>query len=56
MNIKFLSNEEATHDNGTIVLLWKFADENGGIRCTETPIDGTEQQAAEIILNSMANT
>lgn len=38
------------------VLLWKFKDENGNLWNTETAIDGTEQQAAEIILNSMANT
>lgn len=38
------------------VMLWKFVDENGNLWNTETPIDGTEQQAAEIILQSMANT
>jgi hypothetical protein len=32
------------------VLLWKFVDENGNIWNTETAIDGTEEEAASIIL------
>ena len=55
MTIEFLENSEATTDNGISVMLWKFTDEKNNIWCTETPADGTEQQAAEIILNSMAN-
>ena len=35
------------------VMLWKFIDENGNLWNTETPIDGTEQQAAEIIFDSI---
>ena len=32
------------------VMLWKFIDENGNIWNTETAIDGTEEEAASIIL------
>jgi hypothetical protein len=32
------------------VLLWKFVDENGNLWNTETAIDGTEEEAATIIL------
>lgn len=35
------------------VMLWKFKDENGNLWNTETPIDGTEEDAASIILGSM---
>ena len=35
--------------------LWKFKDENGDIWNTETSIDGTEEQAVTIIMNSMNN-
>lgn len=35
------------------VLLWKFRDENGNLWNTETAIDGTEEDAASIILGSM---
>ena len=37
------------------VLLWKFKDENGNIWNTETAIDGTEDEAKQIILQSIAN-
>jgi len=37
------------------VILWKFVDENGNLWNTETPIDGTEEQAVTIIMNSMNN-
>ena len=37
------------------VMLWKFIDENGNIWNTETAIDGTEDQAKQIILQSIAN-
>ncbi len=37
------------------VLLWKFKDENGNLWNTETGINGTEEEAATIILNSMNN-
>jgi hypothetical protein len=37
------------------VMLWKFRDEIGNLWNTETPIDGTEEEAATIILNSMNN-
>lgn len=32
------------------VMLWKFVDENGNLWNTETAIDGTEEEAASIIL------
>ena len=35
------------------VMLWKFIDENGNLWNTETAIDGTEEEAAGIILGSM---
>lgn len=56
MNLKLKQQTEAINSDGVPVMLWKFVDENGDLWNTETPIDGTEQQAAEIILNSMANT
>ncbi len=37
------------------VMLWKFKDENGNLWNTETAIDGTEEEAASIILNSINN-
>jgi hypothetical protein len=37
------------------VLLWKFKDENGNLWNTETGINGTEEEAATIILNSINN-
>ena len=37
------------------VMLWKFKDENGDLWNTETAIDGTEEEAKQIILQSIAN-
>ena len=34
------------------VMLWKFVDENGNLWNTETAIDGTEEEAASIILGA----
>lgn len=34
------------------VMLWKFIDENGNLWNTETAIDGTEEEAASIILGA----
>lgn len=56
MNLELKQQTEAINSDGIPVMLWKFVDENGDLWNTETPADGTEQQAAEIILNSMANT
>lgn len=56
MTITFYKQTEATNEDGVPVMLWKFKDENGNLWNTETPADGTEQQAAEIILQSMANS
>ena len=44
---------EATNQDGVPVMLWKFTDENGDLWNTETPIDGTEEDAASIILGSV---
>ncbi len=41
--------------NEPAVMLWKFKDENGNIWNTETAIDGTEDEAKQIILQSIAN-
>lgn len=46
---------EAINENGEPVLLWKFKDENGNLWNTETPIDGTEEDAASIILGSVVS-
>jgi len=41
--------------NEPAVMLWKFIDENGNLWNTETAIDGTEDQAKQIILQSITN-
>lgn len=56
MTIEFHKQNPAQNEHGEPVMLWKFRDENGNLWNTETPADGTEQQAAEIILQSMANS
>jgi len=50
---KFDSEGNEIEWNETPVMLWKFKDENGNLWNTETAIDGTEDQAREIILGSM---
>lgn len=35
------------------VMLWKFKDQDGNLWNTETPLNGTEEDAASIILGSM---
>ena len=55
MTITLYKTKQATNENGEPVMLWKFIDQDGNLWNTETPADGTEQQAAEIVLNSMAN-
>lgn len=47
------SEGNETEWNEVPVMLWKFKDENGNLWNTETPIDGTEEDAASIILGSM---
>jgi len=37
------------------VMLWKFKDQDGNLWNTETPIDGTEEDAASIILASVVS-
>jgi antitoxin component YwqK of YwqJK toxin-antitoxin module len=41
--------------NEAPVMLWKFKDENGKLWNTETGINGTEDDAKQIILQSIAN-
>lgn len=55
MTITHYKTTEAINENGEPVLLWKFKDENGNLWNTETPIDGTEEDAASIILGSMVS-
>lgn len=53
MNLELKQQTEAINSDGTPVMLWKFVDENGNLWNTETPIDGTEEDAASIILASV---
>lgn len=52
MQLELKKQTEAIN-NEVPVMLWKFKDENGNLWNTETPIDGTEEDAASIILDSM---
>lgn len=53
MEITFYKQTAAINDEGVPVMLWKFKDQNGNLWNTETAIDGTEEDAASIILGSM---
>lgn len=53
MEITLYKTIAAQNENGEPVMLWKFIDENGNLWNTETPIDGTEEDAASIILGSI---
>jgi hypothetical protein len=55
MTIEYISNSEATNQDGITVMLWKFVDDNGNLWNTETAIDGTEDEAKQIILQSIEN-
>lgn len=55
MTIELINTTEAVNNNGESVLLWKFKDEAGNIWNTETSFEGTEEEAASIILFSMNN-
>jgi hypothetical protein len=55
MTIEHYKTTEAINEDGIPVLLWKFIDEKGNIWNTETAIDGTEEEAAIIILGSIAS-
>lgn len=55
MEITFYKQTEAINEDGVSVMLWKFRDENGNLWNTETAIDGTEEEAKQIILQSIAN-
>lgn len=53
MTLEHYKTTEATNQDGVPVLLWKFKDQDGNLWNTETAIDGTEEEAAIIILGSM---
>lgn len=53
MTIEHYKTTQAINENGEPVLLWKFKDENGNLWNTETDINGTEMEAASIILGSI---
>ena len=55
MTIEHYKTTEAINEDGVPVLLWKFIDEAGNLWNTETAIDGTEEEAAIIILGSIAS-
>ncbi len=55
MELTFYKQTEAINEDNVSVMLWKFKDENGNLWNTETAIDGTEDQAKQIILQSIAN-
>jgi hypothetical protein len=47
-----LNGQAIAWSNEPAVMLWKFKDENGNLWNTETAIDGTEEEAASIILGN----
>jgi len=53
MEITLYKTTQATNENDEAVMLWKFKDQDGNLWNTETAIDGTEEEAASIILGSM---
>jgi hypothetical protein len=53
--IEFLSNTIEINQDGLQISIWRFLDMNGNTFVTETPIDGTEEEAAIIILGSIAS-
>lgn len=53
MELTLKRQVEAINNEGVPVWLWKFVDENGDLWNTETPIDGTEDEAKQIILDSI---
>jgi hypothetical protein len=55
MELNLKRQTEAANENGAPVMLWKFVDANGDLWNTETPINGTEDDAKQIILQSIAN-
>ncbi len=53
MDLELKKQTEAINQDGAPVMLWKFIDQDGNLWNTETPIDGTEEDAKQIILDSM---
>lgn len=53
MTIEFHKQTPAQNEHGDPVMLWKFVDQDGNLWNTETPFDGTEEDAASIILGSV---
>lgn len=55
MQIEFYKRNIEINSEGLKVYIWKFKDENGNLWNTETPIDGTEEDAASIIFGSIVS-
>ena len=55
MELTLKRQSEAINNEGFPVMLWKFVDENGDLWNTETSIGGTEEEAKQIILNSLSS-
>lgn len=55
MQLEFYKCNEEKDQDGHTVLIWKFIDGKNNIWCTETPLDGTEEDAASIILASVVS-
>ena len=55
MEMTLYKQKQAINDEGAPVMLWKFKDQDGNLWNTETPIDGTEEDAASIILASVVS-
>jgi hypothetical protein len=53
MTLSLYKKMEIENDIGHMVIIWKFIDENGNLWNTETPINGTEEDAKQIILQSI---
>lgn len=53
MKLELKKQTEAINNDGIPVMLWKFVDGNGNLWNTETSFDGTEQDARQIILQSI---
>lgn len=53
MELTLKRQAEAISKEGAPVWLWKFVDENGDLWNTETSIEGTQEEAKQIILSSI---
>ena len=55
MEITLYKQSQTTDEQGNAFLVWKFKNADGNIFVTTTDINGTEMEAAAIILHSMSN-